>query len=88
MRAIPSRYHAVLELIEKIGESFNDRRDFLGIYIDFSKAFDDHVIVDHEILLNKKLTKASKQTNKQKTMYRLRSLKGKNLLIKNYLWVN
>ena len=41
--------HAELELIDELREAFNNQEDFLGIFIDFSKAFDT---VDHEILLN------------------------------------
>ena len=36
--------HALLELIDQISDSFNDKSYFLGIFIDLSKAFDtmDH----------------------------------------------
>ena len=47
-RAGHSTEHALLELIDQISHSFNNKRYFLGIFINLRKAFDT---VDHEILL-------------------------------------
>ena len=49
-RAGYSTEHALLELIEKISDSFNDKSYFLGIFVDLLKAFDT---VDHKILFKK-----------------------------------
>ena len=49
-RAGHSTEHALLELIDQISDSFNDKLYFLGIFIDLWKAF--HT-VDHKILLKK-----------------------------------
>ena len=47
-RAGHSTKHTLLELIDQIYDSFNDKNYFVGIFIDLSKAFDT---VDYSILL-------------------------------------
>ena len=51
-RAGHSTEHALLELIDQISDSFNDKSYFLGIFIDLLKAFGT---VDHKFLLKKLL---------------------------------
>ena len=46
-RAGHSTEHVLLELIDQISDSFNDKSCFLGIFIELSKVFDT---VDHKIL--------------------------------------
>ena len=42
--------HAILQLIEQMNQSFEKNEFTLGVFVDWSKAFD---IVDHQILLKK-----------------------------------
>ena len=42
--------HALLELIDQIRECFDEKKYFLGIFVDLSKTFDT---VNHKILINK-----------------------------------
>ena len=45
-----STEHALLELVDQISNTFNDKNYLLGIFIDLSKAFDT---ADHKILIQK-----------------------------------
>ena len=45
-----SAEHVLLELVDQISNTFNDKNYLLGILIDLSKAFDT---VDHKILIQK-----------------------------------
>ena len=45
-----STEHAILELINQITKSFDEKKYALGVFIDLSKAFDT---VNHEILIQK-----------------------------------
>ena len=49
-RSSHSTDHALLELIDQICESFDEKKYFLAIFVDLSKAFDT---VNHQILINK-----------------------------------
>ena len=40
--------HALLELVDQISNTFNDKNYLFGIFIDLSKGFDT---VDHKILI-------------------------------------
>ena len=45
-----STEHALLELVDQISKTFNDKNYLPGIFIDLSKAFDN---VDHKVLIQK-----------------------------------
>ena len=45
-----STEHALLELVDQIGNTFNDKNYLLGIFTGLSKAFDT---VDHKIFIQK-----------------------------------
>ena len=45
-----STEHALLELVDQISNTFNDKNYFLGIFNDLSKAFDS---LDHKTLTHK-----------------------------------
>ena len=49
-RAGHSTEHALLELVDQISNTFNDKNYFLGIFNDLSKAFDS---LDHKTLTQK-----------------------------------
>ena len=49
-QASDSMEHAVIQLISKILDDFNDNKYTPGMFIDLSKAFDTE---DHDILLKK-----------------------------------
>ena len=49
-RADHSTEHALLELVDQISNTFNDKNYFLGIFNDLSKAFDS---MDHKTLIQK-----------------------------------
>ena len=49
-RAGHSTENALLELVDQISNTFNDKNYLLGIFIDLSKAFDT---VDHKMLMQK-----------------------------------
>ena len=49
-QASNSTEHAVMQLISKILDAFNENKYTLSIFIDLSKAFDTE---DHDILLKK-----------------------------------
>ena len=42
--------HALVELVDNIFDSFNERKHTIGIFVDLAKAFDT---VDHDILIKK-----------------------------------
>ena len=50
-RAGHSTENALLELVDQISNTFNDKNYLLGIFIDLSKAFDT---VDHKMLMQKR----------------------------------
>ena len=49
-RADHSTEHALLELVDQICNTFNEKNYFLGIFNDLSKAFDS---MDHKTLIQK-----------------------------------
>ena len=49
-RAGHSTENALLELVDQISNTFNDKNYLLGIFIDLSKAFDT---VDHKMVMQK-----------------------------------
>ena len=49
-RASHSTEYALLELVDQVTNTFNDKNHLLGIFIDLSKAFDT---VDHKTLIQK-----------------------------------
>jgi hypothetical protein len=50
LRKNVSTSHAILTLIDKITQSFEDKRYYVALFLDLSKAFDT---VSHQILLRK-----------------------------------
>ena len=49
-RAGHSTEHVLLELVDQVSNTFDEKNDLLGIYVDLSKAFDT---VDHKHLMEK-----------------------------------
>ena len=65
-----STEHALIELVNRIYDSFDENKDKLGVFIDLSKAFDT---VNHNILLKKlKLYGIENSNLKWLTSYLLR----------------